>query len=228
MTYQHPKFLVAVDCVIFGYQDADLKLLLHHRDIEPAKGQWSLMGGFVSDGESVEDAAMRVLYQTTGLTNIYLEQVAAFSAVDRDPGARVISIALVALIRIDEHDRELVRKNGAHWRSVNEVPKLIFDHNEIVEKGLETLQKRASNELAGRELLPEHFTFGQLRSLYEAIFQRTFDPGNFRKKVLSLNVIERLDIKNTKESKKGAYYHRFKDQNESNDPERIFKIHLKG
>src|SRR5690554_5136368 len=102
MVYNHPKLLVAVDCVIFGYEDAELKLLLFRRQIEPSKGKWSLLGGFVDSDESLEDAAMRVLYKTTGLKNIFLEQVGAFSAVDRDPGARVISVAFVALIRIDQ------------------------------------------------------------------------------------------------------------------------------
>ncbi len=224
MVYNDPKLLVAVDCVIFGYEDAELKLLLRPREIEPALGEWSLMGGFVSPVESVEDAAKRVLFQTTGLKDIYLEQVAAFSAVDRDPGARVISIAFVALIRIDQHDKSLVRKNGAHWSPLQQIPELIFDHDEIVKGGLRALQKRASIELTGKELLPDKFTLMQLRSLYEAIYQRTFDPGNFRKKVLSLNVLERLNIKNTTESKKGAFYYRFKEGEDVSNGDRIFKI----
>lgn len=224
MVYNHPKLLVAVDCVIFGYEDAELKLLLRPREIEPAFGKWSLMGGFVGTEESVEDAAMRVLFQTTGLRNIYLEQVAAFSAVDRDPGARVVSIAFVALIRIDQHDKALVRENGAHWWPLNPMPELIFDHDRIIRDGLQSLQKRASFELTGKELLPDKFTLMQLRSLYEAIYQRPFDPGNFRKKVLSLNVLERLNIKNTTESKKGAFYYRFKENEDISNGDRIFKI----
>ncbi|GAO29774.1 NUDIX hydrolase [Geofilum rubicundum] len=224
MVYHHPKLLVAVDCVIFGYEDGELKLLLRPREIEPALGKWSLMGGFVGLEESVEDAAMRVLYSTTGLKDIYLEQVAAFSAVDRDPGARVVSIAFVALIRIDQHDKALVRENGAHWWPLNQLPELIFDHEKIINDGLRSLQKRASFELTGKELLPEKFTLMQLRSLYEVIYQRPFDPGNFRKKVLSLNVLERLNIKNTTESKKGAFYYRFKESEDNSNGDRIFKI----
>ncbi len=224
MVYSHPKLLVAVDCVIFGYEDAELKLLLFRRQIEPAKGKWSLMGGFVDSDESLEEAAMRVLFKTTGLKDIFLEQVAAFSAVDRDPGARVISVAFVALIRIDQHDKALVQESGAQWWPLNLLPELIFDHDKIVKGGLQLLQKRASIELSGKELLPENFTLMQLRSLYEAIYQRTFDPGNFRKKVLSLNVLERLNIKNTTESRKGAFYYRFKENEEVSYGDRIFKV----
>lgn len=224
MIYNHPKLHIAVDCVIFGYEDAELKLLLRPREMEPALGKWSLMGGFVGSDESLENAAMRVLSATTGLKDIFLEQVAAFSAVDRDPGARVISIAFVALIRIDEHDKALVRENGAHWWPLKQLPELIFDHDKIIEGGLQLLQKRASYELTGKELLPEKFTLMQLRSLYEAIYQRTFDPGNFRKKVLSLNVLERLNIKNTTESKKGAFYYRFKQNEDVSYGDRIFKV----
>jgi ADP-ribose pyrophosphatase YjhB (NUDIX family) len=224
MIYNHPKLHVAVDCVIFGYEDSELKLLLRPREMEPAMGKWSLMGGFVDSDESLENAAMRVLSMTTGLKDIFLEQVAAFSAVDRDPGARVISIAFVALIQIDQHDKALVRENGAHWWPLKQLPELIFDHDQIIQGGLQLLQKRASYELTGKEMLPERFTLMQLRSLYEAIYQRSFDPGNFRKKVLSLNVLERLNIKNTTESKKGAFYYRFKENEDVSYGDRIFKV----
>jgi 8-oxo-dGTP diphosphatase len=224
MIYNHPKLHVAVDCVIFGYEDAELKLLLRPREMEPAMGKWSLMGGFVDSDESLENAALRVLSTTTGLKDIFLEQVAAFSAVDRDPGARVISIAFVALIQIDQHDKALVRENGAHWWPLKQLPELIFDHDQIIQGGLQLLQKRASYELTGKELLPERFTLMQLRSLYEAIYQRSFDPGNFRKKVLSLNVLERLNIKNTTESKKGAFYYCFKENEDVSYGDRIFKV----
>ncbi len=208
---QHPKHYVAVDCSIFGYEEGELKLLLYPRSFEPARGKWSLMGGFVQVDESLEEAARRILVQTTGLKDLFLEQVAAFSNPNRDPGARVISVDFVALIRIDMHDKELVRENGAHWWPVTKLPPLIFDHKAMVQNALGLLQQKASINLAGKELLPEMFTLIQLRSLYEAIFQRNFDPGNFRKKVLSLDVLERLNKKNTTESKKGAYYYRFKE-----------------
>jgi ADP-ribose pyrophosphatase YjhB (NUDIX family) len=221
---QQPKHHVAVDCSIFGYEEGELKLLLYPRSFEPARGNWSLMGGFVQENESLEEAARRVLLQTTGLHDIFLEQAAAFSIPDRDPGARVISVNFVALIRIDRHDKELVRGNGAHWWPVTKLPPLIFDHQAMVQNALDLLQQKASINLAGKELLPDMFTLMQLRSLYEAIFQKDFDPGNFRKKVLSLDMLERSNKKNTTESKKGAYYYSFKESETGIRYERIVKF----
>lgn len=208
--YKQPRHFLAVDCAIFGYEEGELKLLLYPRSFEPSQGKWSLMGGFVQELESLEEAARRVLFQTTGLHDIFLEQVLAFSDPKRDPGARVVSIAFVALIPLHKHNKDLVRESGAKWWPVTQLPALIFDHGTMVNKAQESLQKRASSELTGKELLPEKFTLMQLRNLYEAIFQKAFDPGNFRKKALSLNVLERLSIKNTTESKKGAFYYKFK------------------
>jgi 8-oxo-dGTP diphosphatase len=206
---KHPKHYVAVDCSIFGYEEGELKLLLYPRGFEPERGKWSIMGGFVQDNESLEEAARRVLLQTTGMHDIFLDQVAAFSKPDRDPGARVISMTFVALIRIDMHDKEFVRETGAQWWPVTRLPELIFDHGEMIQNALALLQQKASINLIGKELLPELFTLIQLKNLYEAIFQRTFDPGNFRKKVLSLDILERSNEKNTSKSKKGAFYYRF-------------------
>ena len=205
----YPKHYVAVDCSIFGYEDSELKLLLYPRAFEPERGKWSLMGGFVQEDESLEDAARRVLLQTTGLHDIYLEKASAFSLPHRDPGSRVISMTFVALVRIDLHDKELVRESGAKWWPVTRLPQLIFDHEAMVQNALDLLQQKALLNVIGQELLPERFTLTQLRNLYEAIFQKALDPGNFRKKVLSLERIERLNEKNTTESKKGAYYYRF-------------------
>ena len=221
---QHPKHYVAVDCAIFGYEEGELKLLIYPRGFEPEKGKWSIMGGFVQEKESLEEAAMRILSHTTGLHDLFLEQVAAFSKPDRDPGARVISMTFVALIRIDMHDKELVKENGAQWWPLTKLPALLFDHEAMIQQSLALLQQKASINLIGRELLPEMFTLMQLKNLYEAIFQRTFDPGNFRKKVLSLDMLERLNEKNTKESKKGAFYYRFKDFDADIRPERIVKF----
>lgn len=219
------KHYLAVDCVIFGYENYELKLLLHKRPIEPQIGGWSLMGGFCGDKESLETAANRVLRQSTGLKDIYLEQVQAFSDPERDPAARVISVAFFALIRIDKHDTSKVDELGAKWWSMDQVPSLIFDHSKIVEKAKERLQMKASLELVGKELLPDQFTLTQLRRLYEAIYQRELDPGNFRKKVLGLNVLERLNTKNTEESKKGAFNYRFlPDSDAINGHERIIKL----
>lgn len=222
--YIHSKQLVAIDCTIFGYENGNLKLLLFHRKIEPSKGEWSLPGGWVNDDESVENAASRVLLQITGLKDIYLEQVHVFSDPARDPGGRVISILFYALISIAKHDEKLVIEHDAHWWQIDALPQLIFDHDRMVEKALEKLRFKASLELTGDKLLPESFTFLHLRKLYNAIFQREFDPGNFRKKVLSLGTLERLKIKNTTESKRGAYYYKFKENMKNSSTDRIVKL----
>lgn len=221
---KYPKFHVAVDCVIFGYEENELKLLLYPRIFEPSKGDWSLMGGFVREVESAEVAALRVLKDRVGLDNIYLEQVGGFSDPERDPGGRVISIAYYALIRINEHDTNLVKEYGARWWSVTELPDLVFDHKEIVDASLERLRRKASIDLVGKELLPEMFTLTQLHNLYNAIFQRQFDAGNFRKKLASLNMLEKLGIKDTSTSKKGAYYYKFKEDQVPENIDRIVKI----
>ena len=221
-----PQQYVAVDCVIFGYEDYQLKLLLMPRPLEPSIGGWSLMGGFCDDYESLETAATRVLEKNTGLTDIYLEQVQAFSDVDRDPGGRVISMVYYALIPLFQQDIEKVHKRGARWFPVNELPELIFDHQDMVDLALKKLQMRASYQLVGKELLPEEFTITQLRRLYEAIFQRQLDPGNFRKKVMSINTLERLDKKDTTESKKGAYLYRFREEPEIPNSDRILKVNF--
>ncbi len=221
---RHSRYFVAVDCVIFGYEDGDLKLLLYHRGFEPAKGKWSLMGGFVGEEESSDTAARRILHNITGLDDIFLEQVQAFSEPQRDSEDRVVSITYYALIRIDQHNSDKVRENGAHWWSMKSLPHLVFDHQEMVMKALEKLQVKAEMELVGSELLPDKFTLLQLRRLYEAIFQIELDTGNFRKKVLSLKVLQRLDEKNTTESRRGAYYFKFIEGAKVRPFDRIVKI----
>src|SRR5512133_449819 len=146
------KHYVAVDCVIFGYEEDALKVLLYPRSFEPSVGKWSLLGGFVGANETLGDAARRILYNTTGLQNIYQEQVHAFSKPDRDPAGRVISVAYYALIRINQQDSDLVKEHGAHWWPISKLPKLIFDHREMIESSLLSLQKKAGGELVGKEL----------------------------------------------------------------------------
>lgn len=218
------KFFISVDCVLFGYEEEQLKLLLYRRAFEPAKGSWSLLGGFINNKESSEEAACRVLKQTTGLDNIFLEQVSTFSVPSRDPFERVISVVYFSLIRINHSDKELLEKYGAKWWPVTNFPELIFDHEEMVSKSLTQLQLKAGSSLIGTELLEEKFTFMQLRKMYEAIYQREFDPGNFRKKILSLGVLEKLEQKNSTESKKGAFYYQIKANKTVEALDRIVKI----
>lgn len=218
------KHLVAIDDAIFGYEGKKLKLLLFKRTVEPEQGKWSLVGGWVKPDESCEDASCRVLANITGLKNVFMEQVKVFSKPDRDSGGRVISLLFYTLIDIKEHDHQLVDNFGAQWWPVNDHPKLIFDHEEMVKQALDRLRIKASRDLVGRNLLPKEFTITQLRHLYNSIFEKKFDPGNFRKKILSLNIITRLNKKHNSGSKKGAFYYTFKDEQESNFMDRIVNI----
>jgi ADP-ribose pyrophosphatase YjhB (NUDIX family) len=173
---EHPKFHVAVDCVIFGYENDELKLLLYPRRFTPSKGDWSLMGGFVQEDETMELAARRVLKQTVGLENIYLDNVRGFSEPARDPGGRVISMAYYALIRIDELDSELAKLHSGKWWPLSQLPELVFDHNQMVKEALGKLQQTASYKLIGKELLPEQFTLTQLHNLYNLFFSACSMP----------------------------------------------------
>ena len=207
----NPQFYVSVDCIIFGFDKGSLKLLLLKRNFEPAKGSWSLMGGFVQDGESVDDAAKRVLAELTGLENVYMEQVGTFGEVDRDPGERVISVAYYALININEYDRNLVQQHNAHWAEINEIPPLVFDHPQMVKQARIMLQKKASSEPIGFNLLPSLFTLFQLQSLYEAIYGEPLDKLNFRKRVADLIYIEKTDKIDKTGSKRGAALYKFNE-----------------
>lgn len=206
------KFYVAVDCVIFGFDGEALKLLLYKRDFDPEKGKWSLMGGFLKEVETLDAAAYRVLARITGLRNIYMEQLSTFSAVHRDSEDRVISTAYSSLINIEDYDVDILKNNGVEWFSMEQLPNLIFDHNEMVEKALKRLKRRAKSEPIGFELLPEKFTITQLRNLYSAIYQRNLDPANFRRKLMSMDLLDRLPIKEKNGSKKGSFLYSFNKQ----------------
>ena len=208
---KHSRYLVAVDCIIFGYDifDKEIKLLLVKRSFEPAKGKWSLEGGFVEESESLDEAAHRILRNLTGLDIIYLKQSYSYGEINRDPGARVISVAYFALIPIMDINKELAEQNGAQWRSIARLPDLIFDHSEMVKKSLTDLQNQIKIKPIGFELLPEKFTLVQLQDLYEAIYQKKVDKRNFRKKILSMEILEKLDEKERETSKKGAFYYKF-------------------
>ena len=203
------RFLLAVDCVILGFEEDKLKLLLYKRDFNPEKGKLSLMGGFLSKNETLDEAAHRVLARITGLRNIYMEQLAAFSNIERDPAARVISIGYYSLINIIDYDNNLLKQYGAEWVEVDNLPNLIFDHSEIVRRALKRLKRKAKVQPLGFELLPENFTITQLRNLYEAIYQRQLEPANFRRKFMSMKLLDRLPVKDMNSSRKGAYLYAF-------------------
>lgn len=219
---QNPKFHIAVDCIIFGFNQKDLNLLLLKRNFEPAMGEWSLMGGFVQENESVDMAAKRVLAELTGLDNVYMEQVGTYGEPGRDPGERVVSVAYYALINVNEYDRELVQKHNAHWANVNKLPPLIFDHPHMVEQARLLMKQKVSREPIGFNLLPKLFTLTQLQSLYEAITGETIDKRNFRKKVAEMDFIEKTNEIDKSGSKRGAYLYKFNDKAYRKDPK--FKL----
>ncbi len=205
----YQKILIAVDCIIFGFDGDNLKALLIRRGFEPEKGKWSLMGGFVGKDENSDEAAARVLYDLTGMKNNYMEQLYTFSDVSRDSAGRVVSIAYFALINIADYNEQMQREHEAKWFPLNKFPPLIFDHKKMVTKAKEMLRQKVANHPIGFELLPPKFTLPQLQSLYEAIYEAPFDKRNFTKKMLSLGILNKLNEKEKESSRKGAFYYVF-------------------
>jgi len=205
----HPRHYVSVDCIIFGFNGEDLKLLCIKRSFPPEMGKWSLMGGFLGENESIDEAAYRVLEELTGIKHVFLEQLQGYGSVNRDPAARVISLAYYALINPGEYKDAISPHFSAKWFTLGQVPELVFDHNEMVDKALRRLQRRCKTQPVGFELLADRFTLPQLQKLYESIFRMTYDKRNFRKKILSLGILQKLDEKEKETSKKGAYLYRF-------------------
>ena len=205
----HDRLLLAVDCIIFGFEGKHLKGLFIKRAFEPQKDKWSLMGGFVNKGESVETAAERILTQLTGLTNVYMEQLQCFGDVSRDPGGRVVSVAYFALIKIDDYAESLMQTHNARWFELSKVPGLVFDHKQMVKRARERLRQKVANHPIGFELLPHKFTLPQLQNLYEAVYETPLDKRNFTRKILSLGILNKLKEKETASSRKGAFYYVF-------------------
>ncbi len=203
------KFYVAVDCIIFGFNDNELNVLLYKRTFEPSKGSWSLMGGFVKSTESLNEAASRVLTDCTGIKDLFIEQIGAYGEVERDLGERVISVAFYALVNIKDFDAELLEEYNATWTKIDEVPELIFDHNQMIDDALAIIRRNAAIKPIGFNLLPEKFTLPQLQSLYEAIYQTSLDKRNFRKKLNAMDILKKLDEKDKMNSKRGAFYYKF-------------------
>lgn len=200
---------VAVDCVIFGFDGNELKLLLFKRKVEPFKNSWSLIGGFIEEDEHIDDAVNRVLRDYVGLENIFLEQTRCYGEKDRDPGGRVLSIGHYALIPLKDHIVRKVESSFGKWFSFGEIPELILDHNLMVDDAKKNLKNKAQYLPIGFELLSEKFTLPELKRVYDSIFERTLDRRNFSKKILSLGILEKLDEKDKTTSRKGAWLYRF-------------------
>ncbi|SFH23933.1 NUDIX hydrolase [Pedobacter insulae] len=200
------KLLVAVDCIIFGYDGEDLKLLIIKRPIEPIRDQWSLMGGFVEENEDLNGAAKRILLSLTGLHDVYLEQLHAYGDPKRDSVERTISIAYFALIDIKKYSKQLNNLYHAEWFKLKEVPKLIFDHNQMVTAALDKIRYQAALHPILFELLPKKFTIPQLQALYEQVYDSPIDNRNFIRKITSSGMLIKQNEKDKSNSRRGAFY----------------------
>ncbi len=202
------RVLIAVDCVIFGFDGKDLKILLIKRGFEPEKGNWSLMGGFVHGDESCENAAARVLKELTGLENVYMEQMHSFSDPNRDPIERTLSVTFFTLIDIDRYETQINAHYQAEWFSLQNSPDLIFDHTAIVDMARKKLRYKAALHPILFELLPGKFTLPQLQTLYEGVYGGMIDKRNFSRKVLSTQLLVKQKDKDKESSKRGAFYYK--------------------
>jgi 8-oxo-dGTP diphosphatase len=193
-SYQYPHPAVTVDCVVFGLDGGDLKVLLIQRGLEPYLGAWALPGGFIKMEEDLEASARRELLEETGVSELYLEQLETFGAPGRDPRERVITVAYYAIVNLYEHTvRPDTDAANAAWFPVSALPELAFDHRKILDKALLRLAGKVRYQPIGFEFLPRKFTLTQLQRLYETILRKPLDKRNFRKKILATGLLVGLD-----------------------------------
>lgn len=212
-SYEYPRPALTVDCVVFGIDDEDLKVLLIQRDVEPFEGAWALPGGFVLMDESLPEAARRELREETGLDRVFLEQLFTFGEPERDPRGRVVSVAYYALVRLLDHKVQAATDaRDARWFPVWDTPSLAFDHEDIVQTALDRLKGKVRYQPIGFELLPRKFTLRQLQDLYETILERQLDRRNFRKKILSMDILEELDEVQEGVAHRAARLYRFNER----------------
>jgi len=208
-SYEYARPALAVDCVVFG-MDEDLQVLLIRRDIEPFQGRWALPGGFVRLDETLDEAARRELEEETGVSRLYLEQLYTFGDIGRDPRERVVSVAYYALVKLSDHRvKAATDAREAAWFSVDDLPKLAFDHDKILQVALARLKGKVRYQPIGFELLPPKFTLSALQKLYEIVLERPLDKRNFRKKVLSMGFLEDLDEVEQDVAHRAARLYRF-------------------
>ncbi|MGJ8696053.1 MAG: NUDIX hydrolase [Verrucomicrobiaceae bacterium] len=209
-TYDYARPALTTDCVVFGLDEDDLKVLLIQRAIAPFKNQWALPGGFIHVGEDVDTCARRELEEETGLKNIFLEQLATIGTPDRDPREHVVTVAYYALVNLIEHPPIAATdaKNAA-WFALDDLPALAFDHADILKLAHQRLRGKVRYQPVGFELLPEKFTLTQLQHLYELILEQTLDKRNFRKKVAKLGILRETDEVEQDVARRAARLYRF-------------------
>jgi 8-oxo-dGTP diphosphatase len=201
---------LSIDCVIFGFENQCLEVLLIKRAIYPYKGRWALPGGFIKKEEHIEEAAQRILEVTTGVKNIYLEEVGVFDKTNRYPHRRVFTIGHFALISPEHYLlKPGIDTSAAQWFKLNELPNLPFDHSEIIDTALGKLRTRVRYRPIGFELLPEKFTLPRLQKLYEVILGKKLDKRNFRKKLMKTNLLKKLKEKEKENKRRAAYLYMF-------------------
>ena len=203
------KILLSVDCIIFGFEQNKLKVLIGKRKMDPGRGEWSLYGGFVRNDESLDAAAQRTLLELTGLRNIYMSQVGAFGNIDRDPGERVVSVAYYALINVADYNTKLQTEHEVEWVDIESVPQMFSDHNAMILKARKMMQQKIKTEPISFQLLPQLFTLTQLQRLYEAVNGEEVDKRNFRKRIKDMDYIEKTELIDKQTSKRGASLYRF-------------------
>ena len=212
-TYAYARAALTVDCAVFGLDDEGLRVLLIQRGIAPFRGKWALPGGFVRVDETLEAAARRELREETALERVFLEELRAFDRIDRDPRERVVSLAYFGLVkRMDHRVVAATDATRAVWFAVSDLPKLAFDHDDIVAAALAQLKKKVRTQPIGFELLPSKFTLSQLQRVYETILERTLDKRNFRKKIVQLELLEELDEVEEDVAHRAARLYRFDDR----------------
>jgi len=201
--------LLSVDCIIFGFDNNKLKILIGKRNMDPGRGEWSLYGGFVRSDESLDEAAHRTLRELTGLRNVFMRQVGAFGNLDRDPGERVVSVAYYALINVKDYSERQRKQHDVEWVNIEDIPQMYSDHNNMVVKARKLMKQKIKTDPVGFQLLPELFTLTQLQRLYEAVNGEALDKRNFRKRIKDMDFIEKTDLIDKKTSKRGASLYRF-------------------
>ncbi len=212
-SYEYPRAALTVDCVVFGMDDEDLKVMLIQRGLPPFEGEWALPGGFVRVEETVDEAARRELEEETGLNDVFLEQLYTFGAIGRDPRERVVSVAYYALVKLGDHRVQAATDaRQAAWFPAHDVPSLAFDHAEILVEALARLRGKLSYRPIGFELLPKKFALSQLQHVYEVVLERELDKRNFRKKVLATGLLVETDEVQQDVAHRAARLYRFDER----------------